>query len=146
MRFMCGKVGDNLREDQPLGTLRHPSNMPHRLIHPALLISILALCAACAPNQTPDQLREKTAEATASLKRDTKAVAQGVKEGLSSKRSVDLNRATRDDIASLPGISSQKADRIIAERPYANKHQLVTRRLLSEDEYAQVQDRLVVSR
>jgi DNA uptake protein ComE-like DNA-binding protein len=120
--------------------------MPLRLIHLALLGSMLTVCAACAPNQSPDQLREKTAEATASLKRDTKAVAEGVKEGLSSKRSVDLNKASREDIASLPGISSQKADRIIAERPYANTHQLVTRRLLSEDEYAQVQDRLVVSR
>ena len=143
---MCGKVGGNLREDQPLGTLRHPSSMPLRLIHLALLGSMLAVCAACAPNQSPDQLREKTAEATASLKRDTKAVAEGVKEGLSSKRSVDLNKASREDIGSLPGISSQKAERIIAERPYANTHQLVTRRLLSEAEYAQVQDRLVVSR
>src|SRR5450755_4491469 len=144
MRSMCGKVGGNLREDQPLGTLRHPSSMPLRLVHLALLGSILAMCAACAPNQSPDQLREKTAEATSSLKRDTKAVAEGVKEGLSNKRSVDLNKASKDDLASLPGISSQKADRIIAERPYASAHQLVTRHVLSEAEYSQIQDRIVV--
>jgi len=105
---------------------------------------LLAACAACAP-QSPDQLREKTAEATANLKRNTKAVAEGVKEGLSSKKSVDLNKASKEDIASLPGISAQKADRIIAERPYATTRQLVTRHVLSEDEYAQVQDLVVVT-
>ncbi|HEY6368943.1 MAG TPA: helix-hairpin-helix domain-containing protein [Candidatus Sulfotelmatobacter sp.] len=120
--------------------------MSIRLIHLALLSSILATCAACAPNQSPDQLREKTAEATSNLKRDTKAVAEGVKEGLSNKRWVDLNKTSKDDLTSLPGISSQKADRIIAERPYANTHQLVTRHVLSEDEYAQIQGRVVVDR
>ncbi len=107
--------------------------------------SLLAACAACAPNQSPDQLREKTAEATANIKRDTKAVAEGVKEGLSNKRSVDLNKGSKDDLASLPGISSQKADRMIAERPYATTRQLVTRHVLTEDEYAQIQDRVVVT-
>jgi DNA uptake protein ComE-like DNA-binding protein len=107
----------------------------------------LLLClAACAPNQSPDQIREKTAEATAAIKRDTKAVAEGVKEGLSSKKTVDLNKASKDDIAALPGITAKQADRIMAERPYASAHQLVTRRVLSEDQYAQVQDRVVVSK
>ena len=73
----------------------------------ALLGSILAICAACAP-QSPDQLREKTAEATSTLKRDTKAVAEGVKEGLSSKHSVNLNKASKDDLADLPGVSSNR--------------------------------------
>jgi hypothetical protein len=45
----------------------------------------------------------------------------------------------------LPGINSQKAERIIAERPYANTRQLVTRHILTEDEYAQVQDRVVIT-
>jgi DNA uptake protein ComE-like DNA-binding protein len=57
-----------------------------------------------------------------------------------------LNKASKEDIASLPGISAQKADRIIAERPYATTRQLVTRHVLSEDEYAQIQDRVVVTR
>jgi DNA uptake protein ComE-like DNA-binding protein len=108
------------------------------------LTMFLAFLSACT-NENPDQIRQKTAEETAAVKRDTKAVAQGLKEGLSNKRSVDLNKANKDDLTSLPGVTSQKADRIIAERPYANAHQLVTRRILSEDEYSQVQDRVVVN-
>jgi len=101
-------------------------------------VSILLGIALACSNQSPDQIRQKTAEETAAIKRDTKAVAQGVKDGLSNKKSVDLNKA-------LPGITSRQADRIIAERPYANAHQLVSRHVLTEEEYGQVQDRVVVN-
>jgi len=80
----------------------------------------LGVCAACAPNQSSDQLKQKTAETAATLKRDTKAIAEGVKEGLSRKESVNLNKASKADLQGLPGVTPQKADRIIAERPYAN--------------------------
>lgn len=120
--------------------------MPCRLVHVVVLSVMFAICVACAPNQSPDQIREKTAEATSNLKRDTKAVAEGVREGLSNKKSVDLNKASKDDLNALPGISAQRADRIIAERPYASAHQLVTRHVLSEDEYARIQDRVVITR
>lgn len=113
-----------------------------RLLSLSLLLGVFVACT----NASPDQIRQKTAEETAAVKRDTKAVAQGLKEGLSNKRSVDLNKAPKDDLASLPGVTTAKADRIIAERPYANAHQLVTRRVLTEDEYSQIQDRVVVNR
>jgi DNA uptake protein ComE-like DNA-binding protein len=116
-----------------------------RIIYFAILALTLATCAACAPNQSPDQLRQKTAEETAKLKQNTKAVAEGVKEGLSSKHSVDLNKASKEDLTGLPGINTQKADRIIAERPYASAHQLVTRHVLTEDEYSQIQDRVTAT-
>jgi DNA uptake protein ComE-like DNA-binding protein len=118
--------------------------MISRVFFAAALLS-LSLGVACS-NQSPDQIRQKTAEETATIKRDTKAVAQGVKEGLSNKSTVDLNKASKDDLASLPGITPHRADRIIAERPFASSHQLVTRSILSEDEYSQIQDRVVVSR
>ena len=119
------------------------------MVSRASLLFAAACClggAVACTRQNPDQIRQKTAEETAAIKRDTKAVAQGIKEGLSSKRSVDLNRAPKDDLASLPGITAEQADRIIAERPYANTHQLVTRHVLSEDEYGKIQDRVVVNR
>ena len=119
--------------------------MNQRTLFLCLTSFLLAISAACT-NQSPDQIRQKTAEETAAIKRDSKAVAQGLKDGLSSKRSVDLNKAPKDDLASLPGMDARRADRIIAERPYANTHQLVTRRVLTEDEYSQIQDRVVVNR
>lgn len=107
-------------------------------------VLLLAMLVACT-NTSPDQIRQKTAEETAAVKRDTKAVAQGLKDGLSNKRAIDLNKATRQDLESLPGITPHQAERIVAERPFANSHQLVTRRILTEDEYSQIQDRVVVN-
>ena len=119
--------------------------MAFRIFLPSLAVSVLLVFALACTNQSPDQIRQKTAEETAAIKRDTKAVAQGVKDGLSNKKSVDLNKASKDDLASLPGISSREADRIIAERPYANTHQLVSRHVLTEDQYSGIQDRVVVN-
>ena len=119
--------------------------MLKRLFFTAMVACVFALYAGCS-NESPDQLRQKTAEETAAVKRDTKAVAEGVKDGLSNRRAVDLNKSSKSDLTSLPGITDRKADRIIAERPYADPHQLVTRHVLSEDEYAQVQDHVVVNR
>jgi DNA uptake protein ComE-like DNA-binding protein len=111
-----------------------------------LIALLLGLCVACSPNATPDQIRQKTADGTAAIKRDSKAVAEGIKDGLSTKRAVDLNRASKAEISDLPGITDKQAERIIAERPYATTHQLVSRRVLSEDEYSRIQDRVVVNR
>ncbi|MFZ0734760.1 MAG: helix-hairpin-helix domain-containing protein [Candidatus Sulfotelmatobacter sp.] len=117
-----------------------------RLTTCALLTCVLGGLAACTSNQNPYEIRRKTAEETATFKRDTKAVAEGIKQGLTNKNSVDLNHASRADLSALPGITDREADRIIAERPYANTHQLVTRHVLSEDEYARIQDRVVAGR
>jgi DNA uptake protein ComE-like DNA-binding protein len=119
---------------------------PSATFNLAIISLALLACAACSPNQTPDQLRQQTARETEALKRDTKAVAEGVRDGLSSKKVVNLNQASKDDLMSLPGVTSQRADRIIAERPYASAHQLVARHVLSENEYAQIQDRVTVTR
>jgi DNA uptake protein ComE-like DNA-binding protein len=130
---------------QPESPLWHRISMTLRLLSTALSLSIVAVCAACT-SQNPDQIRQKTAEETAAIKRDTRAVAQGIKEGLSNKKTVDLNKASKAELSALPGITDKQADRIVAERPYADIHQLVSRHVLTEDEYAQIQPQIVVAR
>jgi DNA uptake protein ComE-like DNA-binding protein len=104
---------------------------------------LMLLGIACSPNETPDQIRQQTAQAAHTAKEDTRAVAEGMKEGLSSKKSVDLNKGSKDDLLTLPGITPASADHIIAERPYENAHQLVSRHVLSEDEYSRIRDKVV---
>lgn len=116
-----------------------------RLVTAAWIAVVLALFAACSPNATPDQIREKTAEGTAAIKRDSKAVAEGIKDGLTNKKAVDLNHASKAELSDLAGITDKQAEHIIAERPYANTHQLVTRHVITEDEYSQIQSRVTVN-
>ena len=73
-----------------------------------LLAGVLTLAlAGCSTTQkqTPDDLREKTAEATAQLKENAKAVAEGVREGWGRDKPLDLNKATKDQLTALPGIT-----------------------------------------
>lgn len=72
-------------------------------------------------------------------------MAEGVKEGLSRDKTLNLNKASKGDLLTLPGITDHEADRIIAERPYAGSHELVTRRIVSQDEYDRIKDRVIAS-
>src|SRR5579862_540986 len=102
-----------------------------------LLVSALTtLPTACTQReQNPQELKEKTAEATATLKSDAKAVAEGVREGWSRDKPLDLNHATKDQLLALPGISSTDADRVMDRRPYDDPGQLVSRHVVSKAEY-----------
>jgi DNA uptake protein ComE-like DNA-binding protein len=108
---------------------------------------LLAALGACTNyKDNPDEIRQRTAEATAAMRRDTQAVVDGVKEGMGRQGTVNINKVSREDLLVLPGITERDADHIIASRPFANTHDLVRRRVLSEDEYAKIQDRVIADR
>jgi len=104
-----------------------------------LVFSLLA----CVNSNNPDQIRQKTAEATETLRRDTKAMAEGVKEGLTSGKTVNLNKASREELLSLPGVTDREADSIVADRPFRDTHELVTRHIVSREEYDKIKDRII---
>jgi len=114
-----------------------------RLVLVIALALPLVNVTACSSKDNPDEIRRQTAEATEAMRRDTKAVVEGVKEGMRSDKAVDINTASREDLLSLPGMTQREADRIIAERPFKNAHELVARHLVSESEYAKISDRII---
>ncbi|HEX4785589.1 MAG TPA: helix-hairpin-helix domain-containing protein [Candidatus Sulfotelmatobacter sp.] len=102
----------------------------------------LAGCTTEDHRQSSDELREKTAETTAEVKRDAKSMAEGVKEGWNrDKERVDLNSATREELVGA-GLTRVQSDRVIEHRPYASAHELLTKHVLSEDEYRQIEPRV----
>ena len=105
---------------------------------------LLTACTSCTQQQTPDQIRQETANATAKLKQDTVAVAQGLKEGVTKPKTVDINAGTRQDLVSTLGVSDQTAERIISLRPYDNPDQLVTKRAVTNAEYDRIKDKVAV--
>jgi competence protein ComEA len=110
------------------------------------LILILTGCFSCSVKQNPQQLKEKTAETTAALKSDAKAVASGVREGWSRDKPLDVNHATKAQLESLPGISAAAADRIIANRPYAQRDDLLSRGILTRREYERISEQLTAKK
>jgi DNA uptake protein ComE-like DNA-binding protein len=122
-------------------------NFMHSLrFHRVFVFSLLTLAGltACTTRDNPDEIRQRTAEATETVRRDAKAMAEGVKEGMArDKKTVNINRASREDLLDLPGITEHDADRIIAGRPYDNADDLVRRHVLPREEYEKISDRIM---
>ena len=114
---------------------------PLSILALAFLLSGIAACTNRGDN--PDEIRRRTAEATATMRRDTKALVEGVKEGMGRDKAININKASREDLLSLPGISEHEADRIIAERPFDNADDLVRRHVIPESEYDRIRDRVI---
>lgn len=105
-------------------------------------VFLLGTFAGCTPHQDPQDLKEKTAQATAEVKRDAKAVAEGIREGWSRDKPLDLNTATKEQLVTLPGMTSAEAARVMAGRPYKKPEDMVTRRIMSKAEYDRITDRV----
>jgi len=57
---------------------------------------------------------------------------------------VDINHASRTELKSVPGITTALAGRIMANRPFGSKAQLVSRGIISEEFYGRIKNRVTV--
>ncbi|MGB6691278.1 MAG: helix-hairpin-helix domain-containing protein [Terracidiphilus sp.] len=110
-----------------------------------ILVASLAGLAGCSPNRNPnpDQIRQDTAKATREAARDTKAVVQGVVDGLKKTGPVNINQAPEADLETLPGIDAVRAHRIVANRPYSRSDDLVQRDVITQAEYDRIASQIV---
>jgi DNA uptake protein ComE-like DNA-binding protein len=86
----------------------------------------------------------KLGEATEQAAEQARAAAKGVKEGWArgEHAPLDLNSASEAELTQLPGITETAARRIIRNRPYGNKQELVTRGIVSRSSYEKIQDQI----
>ena len=110
--------------------------------------------------QTTEQVKSGAQQAAADAKvaaanaeRKVNDIAAGVKEGLHTNEkpsagvtpsgAIDINSASTAQLETLPGISTARAQRIIDNRPYSSPHDLVSKGVVSEAEYARVSGKVV---
>jgi len=91
-----------------------------------------------------EKARREIDDAAHDAASEARAAAQGAREGWQAHSSapVDLNSASERDLLRLPGISKTDADKIIDQRPYRDKHDLVEKGTLSESQYERIRDRV----
>lgn len=106
-------------------------------------LSLFAIIGCSPAGRSPDAIRQDTAAVTSAAARDAKAVAQGVVDGLREKGPININKASVDDLKTLPGIDEPAANKIVAARPYKESSELVKRHLISKAEYDRIASHVV---
>lgn len=96
--------------------------------------------AAQEAKQTAQEAADKARIAAANAEKKVNAIAAGVKEGLGkpSTGTIDINSASKEQLAALPGISPVRAQHIIDHRPYDTPKDLVRKGLISQAEYDRI--------
>jgi competence protein ComEA len=61
----------------------------------------------------------------------------------SSTKLIDINSASQDELDALPGIGKAYSKKIIDNRPYQSKNQLVSKGVLPKSVYDGIKDRVV---
>jgi len=81
----------------------------------------------------------ETAKAPAKAKSTMKASASKA----AAMAKVDINSAAREDLMKLAGIGDATADKIIAERPFKTKKDLLTKGLVTKAQFAKISGHII---
>jgi competence protein ComEA len=103
-----------------------------------MLVAVLGLLSMFSFGQaasTTTTKKDTKTTATASEKKTEKAAAKA--------NLVDINSASKDELTALPGIGDAYSQKIIDGRPYTNKAQLVSKKILPKATYDGVKAQIV---
>ena len=113
-----------------------------------LLLSALVLATSLSFAQNDQTGASTSSNQSTTTTTTKKARKSSTASDTSSKTSgkLDLNTATKDQLMSLPGITDADAQKIIDGRPYRAKNQLLSKGIISKDEYAKIKGQIIAHR
>ena len=63
--------------------------------------------------------------------------------GKSMKKQLDINSASEEDLKQLPGIGEALSKKIVDNRPYKRKDELVSKKVLPRATYEKIKDQII---
>ena len=114
-----------------------------------ILTALLAATILAAPTFALDDKQAKKDVATATAApaaktapADAKAAPATAKDGPAAAL-MDINSATAKQLATLDGIGEARSAAIVKGRPYSGKDDLVNKKILTQDVYDKIKDKII---
>jgi DNA uptake protein ComE-like DNA-binding protein len=112
---------------------------PVRTLATALFLAASSLSAQAKPAAKPAaQPAAKPAGAPAAA-----PAAKAAPAAAAAAKQIDINSATAAELEAIPGIGKAYSAKIIGGRPYANKLQLVQKKILTQALYDKIKDQII---
>jgi competence protein ComEA len=105
----------------------------------ALWLIVLIAAPTVAQTTSPPKTPAPAATTAPSMTAPTQAPAQSQEQG----ELVDLNSASAEELQKLPGVGSTRAKAIIDHRPYNGKDDLVRRKIIPQNVYNAIKDKII---
>ena len=96
---------------------------------------LVAMTLPVSAQATKSGAKKKSDAAAATTKSDTSAAKSGEK--------LDINTATKEQLQALPGIGDAYSQKIIDNRPYKAKNELVSKKVIPQATYDKIKDQII---
>jgi DNA uptake protein ComE-like DNA-binding protein len=115
-----------------------------------LTLGLMTIPALAQDQSTMDKTKDaaqsagqSATDAAKTAGQKTDEAASSTKDAMTGKSKLDINSASKDDLAALPGMTADDAQKIIDGRPYTSTHDLVSN-VVSKEEFSKIKGHINV--